>query len=50
MYFAVRIMTMIDVGGLRQGVRLGQTPLMRVNGSLRDFHQLGLPSEFDAFK
>jgi hypothetical protein len=37
MYFAVRAMTMMDVGGLRQGLRLGQTPLMWVNGSLRDF-------------
>ena len=36
-YFAVRVLTMIDVGGLRQGLRLGQTPRIWVNGSLGEF-------------
>lgn len=31
-YFAVRVLTMVDVGGLRQGLRLGQVPRMWVNG------------------
>jgi hypothetical protein len=36
-YFAVRILTMIDVGGLRQGLRLGQTPRIWTYGPLREF-------------
>jgi hypothetical protein len=36
-YFAVRVLTMIDVGGLRQGLRLGQTPRIWTYGPLREF-------------
>lgn len=36
-FLAVRIMTMIDVGTLQHGIRLGQVPRAWNNGSLRDF-------------
>jgi hypothetical protein len=35
--FAARVLTMIDVGELRQGVRLGQTPRTWTHGTLKEF-------------
>jgi hypothetical protein len=43
MNFAVRVLTVIDVGGLRQGLRLGQTPRTWTRGSLREFVSSGFP-------
>lgn len=36
-FLAVRVLTMIDVGGLRNGLKLGQVSRNWTNGSLRDF-------------
>jgi hypothetical protein len=43
MNFSVRILTMIDVGGLRQGPRLGQNPRTWTQGSLREFVSSSFP-------
>jgi len=37
MFLAIRTMTMIDIGGLRSGLKLGQTSRNWTTGSLRDF-------------
>jgi hypothetical protein len=44
-FFAVRILTMIDVGELRKGLRLGQVPRTWDNGSLREFVKSTFPMD-----
>jgi hypothetical protein len=43
MFLAVRVLTMIDVGGLRNDVKLGQVSRRWTNGSLRDFVKSTFP-------
>jgi hypothetical protein len=43
MFLAVRVLTMIDVGGLASGIRLGQVSRNWTHGSLRDFIKLTFP-------
>ncbi|RDW91551.1 hypothetical protein BP5796_02716 [Coleophoma crateriformis] len=44
-FFAVRVLTMIDVGGLRQGIRLGLSPNIWSEGTIRDFVKAKFPAE-----
>jgi hypothetical protein len=43
MFLAVRVLTMIDVGGLRNSVKLGQVSRSWTNGALRDFVKSTFP-------
>ena len=44
MFLAVRVLTMIDVGGLRNGIKLGQVSRNWTHGSLRDFIKSTFPN------
>jgi hypothetical protein len=43
MFLAVRVLTMIDIGGLRNGIKLGQVSRNWTSGSLRDFIKSTFP-------
>jgi len=43
MFLAVRVLTMVDVGGLRNGIKLGQVSRNWTSGSLRDFMKSTFP-------
>ena len=45
LFFAVRIYTMVDVGGLRQGFTFGQIPRAWTSGSLEDFFKSTFPNK-----
>jgi len=47
LFLAVRVLTMIDVGGLRNGIKLGQVPREWPSGSLRDFINATFPKTND---
>jgi len=44
MFLAVRVLTMIDVGGLRRSMKLGQVSRSWTHGSLKDFIDSTFPS------
>jgi hypothetical protein len=43
MFLAARVLTMIDVGGLRNGIKLGQVSRSWTSGSLKNFIKLTFP-------